>query len=161
MIFQGLMQVLTWAVLASVCLVVGRVVGKKLFGVKKDLSILKRSAQTLAIQLRDMGLKRLPAILEEFVITDVDALLQSIKELAAVVKGGNEAIVKELDGTFERMLDTKLRSPEGRALLKSKLNAIETAAGEMVIAATPMIAAAAVEAAKVAAVTAAKAAMAV
>ena len=49
------------------------------------------------------GLKRLPAVLEEFVVGDVDDLFESIKEFAVMLKGGNEAIVKELDGTFERM----------------------------------------------------------
>ena len=112
-------------------------------GWKKDVSGLKRFAQTLAIILREHGLKRLPAVLEEFVGGDVDDLFESIKEFAVMLKGGNEAIVKELDGTFERMLYIKLSTPKGRAVLAARLVEAEKIA-EAAKTAAPIAAAVAV-----------------
>jgi hypothetical protein len=121
---------------AIAVLLVGREAGKWLFGANTNISNLKRSAQSLAIVLREFGLKLLPTILEAFVVGNVADLLAAINEMATVAKSGNEAILKELDGTFDRVLEVKLRSPEGRALLKAQLQAAEAAA----IAAGPMVA---------------------
>ena len=128
-----MLQVALWIGLAVVAVLVGKEVGKRLFAGKKNLTSLKRSSQTLAIALREHGLKRLPEVLEEFTVGDVDDLLTSIKDFATVVKAGNEAIVRELDGTFERMLGVKLRSPEGRAWLKAQLAEAEKVALEVAV----------------------------
>ena len=141
--FSQALQIVTWVLVAIAALLIGREAGKWLFGAHKNLANLKRSAQSLSIALRDAGLKRLPSILEEFVVGDVPDLLAAINDMAVVAKAGNEAILKELEGTFDRVLDVKLNSPEGRALIKAQLQAAEAVA----VAAAPVIAKAAVAAA--------------
>jgi hypothetical protein len=139
-----MVQVLVWVCVAVACFVVGQWIGKKLFGVKKDVSKLKRSMQSLAITLREHGLRRLPEALEEAVVGDVDDIFVAVKDFATVVKAGNEAIVCELEGTFNRMLDNKLTSPEGRALVEAKLNEAKKVAIEVAKVVAPIAAKAAV-----------------
>jgi hypothetical protein len=93
---------------------------------------------------RAHGLCKLPAVLEEFVVGDVPDLLHSIDEFAIMLKSGNETIIKELEGTFDRMLGVKLDSPEGRALLRARLQEAEKIAVEVAKAAAPVVATAAV-----------------
>jgi hypothetical protein len=140
------MQVLVWIVVAVLAVIVGKWLGVKLFGAKKDVSNLRRSAQVLSIALRDAGLKRLPVILEQFVVGDVPDLLDSIHEMSIVVKSGNDAILKELADTFDRVLGMKLQSPEGRAAIKIRVLEAEKVALEVVKVAAPVVAAAAIAA---------------
>ena len=132
------MNMVLWIALGVACLLIGREVGGWLFSGKKTGSNVKRSAQRLAIALRETGLKRLPEMLEEFVVGDVSNLISSIQELSAVVKGGNEAILKELDGTFSHVLDAKLRTPEGRAVIKAKIDEVEQTLLRVAVAAAPV-----------------------
>ena len=113
------MNVVIWVLVAIAAVIIGRQAGQWLFTGKKQISGLKRAAQSLAIALRAQGLTRTPAALEEFVIGDVDDLLVSIKDFATIVGAGNEAIIKELEATYDRVLGEKLKTPEGRALLYS------------------------------------------
>jgi hypothetical protein len=110
------------------CLLVGREIGKWLFGKNEVLTSKKRDAQVLAIKLRAAGLKLLPALLEDFAVGDVHDLLEKIHDLAKLVESGNDAIEKELESTYESVLDKKLATPEGMALVKAKIAVIEGAA---------------------------------
>ena len=85
----------------------------------------KRAAQVLAMKLRDAGLKLLPALLEDFAVGDVNDLLQRIHDTAKLVEAGSDAIEKELEATYENVLDEKLATPEGMALIKAKIAEIE------------------------------------
>ena len=87
----------------------------------------KRAAQVLAIKLRAAGLKLLPSLLEDFAVGDVNDLLQKIHDMAKLVESGNDAIEKELEATYENVLDKKLATPEGMALVKAKIAVIERA----------------------------------
>ncbi len=124
------MQVLLCIALAIAVLLIGREVGKLLFKGGQDLSAAKRSAQTLAIALREMGLKRVPAMLEEFVVGDVPDLLENIRDLAKLAKDGNQAVILELESTFDRCLAMKLSKPEGRALIAARLAEAEKQAAD-------------------------------
>jgi hypothetical protein len=106
---------------ALVCVLVGRELGKWLFGKNCDLLAKKRAAQALAIRLRAAGLKLLPALLEDFAVGDVEDLLQRMCDLAKLVENGSDAIEKELEDTWENVLAAKLATPEGLALVKAKL----------------------------------------
>ena len=112
---------LVWILVAIAAVIAGKEAGKLLFTGKKQLTGMRKAAQSLAISLREAGLKKIPEALEEFAVGDVADLLEGIKDLSLVLKSGNAAIVQELDGTFERVLGVKLNSPEGRALIKAKL----------------------------------------
>jgi len=141
-----LLQVLIWIAVAIACIVVGKYLGTWLFGAKKEVSGIKRAAQSLSISLREAGLKRIPAMLDEFVVGDADDLFNGLKDLALVLKAGNESIVKELDATFDRCLNAKLSTPEGRALVEAKLNDAKKVAFEIAKAAAPVVATAVIAA---------------
>jgi hypothetical protein len=138
------MNIILWVLLAVACVVVGKRAGGWLFGAKKQVAGLKRSMQSLAISFREAGLKRLPEALEEFVVGDADDLFANLKDLATILKSGNEAILKELDGTFERVLGVKLSSPEGRALIEAKLVEAKQTAIEVAKVVGPVVAKAAI-----------------
>jgi len=120
--------VVIWILAAIACVLVGREIGKWLFGKNETLTAKKRSAQVLAIKLRAAGLKLLPSLLEDFAVGDVNDLLQKIHDTAKLVESGNDAIEKELESTYESVLDKKLATPEGMALVKAKIAVIESAA---------------------------------
>jgi hypothetical protein len=120
--------VVIWILAAVACVLVGREIGKWLFGKNEALTAKKRSAQVLAIKLRAAGLKLLPSLLEDFAVGDVNDLLQKIHDTAKLVESGNDAIEKELESTYESVLDKKLATPEGMALVKAKIAVIESAA---------------------------------
>jgi hypothetical protein len=122
------MSLISWILVVIACLLAGREIGKVISDRtngandgKRSLSGIKRDAQALAIKLREYGLKLLPTVLEDLVVGDVVDLFNKIKELAAIVRAGDEAVLKELDGTYERVLEKKLATKEGRAVLQAKL----------------------------------------
>ena len=117
--------VVIWILAAVACVLVGREIGKWLFGKNEALTAKKRAAQVLAIKLRAAGLKLLPSLLEDFAVGDVNDLLQKIHDTAKLVESGNDAIEKELESTYESVLDKKLATPEGMALVKAKIAVIE------------------------------------
>ena len=117
--------VVIWILAGLLCVVVGRDVGKWLFGKDEKLTAKKRSAQVLAGKLRDAGLKLLPAFLEDFAVGDVNDLLEKIEDTAKLVESGSDAIEKELEATYESVLAKKLATPAGLALVKAKLAEIE------------------------------------
>ncbi len=120
--------VVIWILAAIACVLVGREIGKWLFGKNEALTAKKRSAQVLAIKLRAAGLKLLPSLLEDFAVGDVNDLLQKIHDTAKLVESGDDAIEKELESTYESVLDKKLATPAGLALVKAKIAVIESAA---------------------------------
>ena len=82
----------------------------------------------MAAKLRDAGLKLIPQLLDDFVIGDWQDAADRIHEFARLVEvGGDAAITKELDGTFSNMLDAKLATPEGLALIQAKIAALQAA----------------------------------
>lgn len=114
-----------WILAVAVCVMVGRDLGKWLFGANEKLMAKKRAAQKLAGVLRDNGLKLLPQLLEDFAVGDVHDMVEKIHDVCKVVDAGSDAIVKELEGTYENVLAKKLATPEGMALIKAKIAEIE------------------------------------
>jgi putative component of toxin-antitoxin plasmid stabilization module len=136
------MNLMLWIVVALAAIVVGKEVGKLAFGAKKNLTGMRRAAQSLSIALREAGLTRIPAALENFCVGDLDDLLEGIKELSVTLKSGDGVIMKELEQTFDRMLGCKLKSPEGRALVEAKLAEAKKVALEVAKVALPVVVAA-------------------
>jgi hypothetical protein len=124
--------VLLWILAAIACVLVGRELGKWLFGKNETLLAKKRAAQVLAIELRAQGLKLLPALLEDFAVGDVNDLLQRIADVAKLVQAGSDAIKRELESTYENVLAVKLSTPEGLALIKAKIAVAEQATPALV-----------------------------
>ena len=119
--------VVIWILAVVVAVLVGREVGKWLFGENAKLMQKKRAAQVLAGKLRDNGLKLLPALLEDFAVGDVQDMVEKIHDVAKLVESGSDAIEKELEQTYENVLGRKLATPEGLALIKAKIAEIEGA----------------------------------
>jgi hypothetical protein len=51
----------------------------------------------------------------------IGGLIDRIYDTAVLSRETNEVLLKELNGTFERVLSIRLSSPEGRAELETKL----------------------------------------
>ncbi len=130
--------VVIWILAVVVAVLVGREVGKWLFGQNAKLMQKKRSAQVLAAKLRDNGLRLLPALLEDFAVGDVQDMVEKIHDVAKLVESGSDAIEKELEATYENVLTKKLATPEGLALVKAKIAEIEAPAPSPVEAAKPV-----------------------
>jgi hypothetical protein len=118
-----------WILAVAVCVLVGRDLGKWLFGANEKLMTKKRAAQKLAGVLRDNGLKLLPQLLEDFAVGDVHDMVEKIHDVCKVVDAGSDAIVKELEGTYENVLAKKLATPEGLAYIKAKIAELEAPEG--------------------------------
>ena len=116
-----------WILAVAVCVLVGRDLGKWLFGANEKLMTKKRAAQKLATVLRDNGLKLLPSLLDDFAVGDVQDMVEKIHDVAKLVESGSDAIEKELEQTYENVLARKLATPEGMALIKAKIAEIEGA----------------------------------
>jgi hypothetical protein len=140
------MSPVLWILAVVGCIVIGREIGKWLFGKNTKLHAAKRAAQALSITLREYGLKLIPSLLDDLVVGDAYDMIEKIRDLAKVVQAGNETIVKELEATYDRVLAVKLSTPEGRAVVKAKLAEAEKVAVEIAKAAAPVVAAAAVAA---------------
>jgi hypothetical protein len=120
--------VVIWILAVVVAVLVGREVGKWLFGQNAKLMQKKRAAQVLAGKLRENGLRLLPALLEDFAVGDVQDMVERIHDVAKVVEAGSDTIEKELSGVYERVLNAKLARPEGLAFIKAKIAALEASA---------------------------------
>ena len=119
--------VVIWILAVAIAVLVGREVGKWLFGENAKLMQKKRAAQVLSGKLRAAGLKWIPALLEDFAVGDVQDMVEKIHDLAKLVEAGSDAIEKELEQTYENVLARKLATPEGLALIKAKIAAMEGA----------------------------------
>lgn len=117
--------VVIWVLSAAVALLAGREVGKWLFGTNEELMEKKRAAQKLAGILRDNGLRLLPALLEDFAVGDVQDMVEKIHDVCKIVDAGSDAIVKELEQTYESVLAKKLAMPEGLAYIKARIAELE------------------------------------
>jgi len=114
-----------WILAVAVCVLVGRDLGKWLFGANEKLMAKKRAAQKLATVLRDNGLKLLPALLEDFAVGDVHDMVEKIHDVAKLIDSGSDAILRELEATYENVLAKKLATPEGLAYIKAKIAELE------------------------------------
>jgi len=106
-------------VLGGVCAFLA---GKWLFTKDTEAEARKRAAIKVASTMEAMGLVRVPKMLECYAVNDWSGLAHEIK-LMAELAVNEKALLAEFDVTFARVLDMKLRSEEGRALLAAKLAA--------------------------------------
>ena len=100
-------------------------VGGYLFRKDTEVEDRRRAAAKLAGVLRSQGLVRLPAILEDYSVGDYSGLGNRIKNIVELLGDGEEVVQKEFDGVFNRVLEAKVKTPEGLALLKAKVGDAE------------------------------------
>ena len=116
--------VVIWLLSALMSVFVGFEVTKWALAANKRLESKKRDAQKLAAKLREAGLKLIPTLLEDFVIGDWQDAADRIHDIARLIEvGGDDAIMNELNGTFQNMLDAQLATPKGLALIQAKIAA--------------------------------------
>jgi hypothetical protein len=101
--------------------VVGFLGAKWLFRKDTEIEDRRRGAAKLAASLKAYGLVRIPDFLIDYSVGDYSGMAEKMKTLAEMFLSGEEAVVTELDGVYERVLSQKLKTEAGRALVASKL----------------------------------------
>jgi|SRR5271157_1083045 len=120
--------VVIWLLSALVSVFIGFEVTKWALDANKRLEAKKRDAQKLAAKLREAGLKLIPTLLEDFAVGDWQDAADRIHDIARLIEvGGDDAIMNELNSTFNSQLDAHLATPQGMALVKAKIACIDTA----------------------------------
>lgn len=99
--------------------------GKWLF--KKDTQVenRRRAAGLLAAKLTEMGFKELPLFFIDYSVGDYSGMAHKLAAIAQKMMSGEKAILAELEDVFGKLLAIKLSFPEGRHLVKTKLEEIE------------------------------------
>jgi len=126
------------SVLICILLVaLGAVVAKWLFKKDTEVENRRRAAGQLAATLKSYGLVVLPDFLIDYSVGDYSGMGYKIKETAKLLAGSPEAVVKEFDGIFSRVLTAKLASEGGRTLLAAKLADAVKAGDTSVVTSAP------------------------
>jgi len=116
---------------------VGFLGAKWLFKKDTEIENRRRGAARLAAALKSYGLAKIPEFLIDYSVGDYSGMAMKIKAYAEMFLAGEEAVVKEFDGVFERVLAEKLKSEAGRALIASKLSDASNPADPSVVAKAP------------------------
>jgi hypothetical protein len=97
-------------------------------GFEKDTALedRRRAAGLLASRLTSLGLKRSPKLLTSYSIGDYGSLINDFEQLVSLFldPDNEDALMKEISGTFESVLTAELATPDGLALVKAKLAAL-------------------------------------
>ena len=90
---------------------------------QKDTAIenRRRGAAKLAASLTGYGLVEIPNILIDYSVGDYSGMAERMKQLSQMFLTGEDAVVKEFDQVFERVLVKKLQTEAGRTLIAAKL----------------------------------------
>jgi len=111
-------------VLSAVIALAGGAYGAKwAFGKDTEVEARRRAAFQLAGTLKVYGLNKIPAFLGDYAVGDYSGMFEQIHDLAKLALSGDDAILKEFDQVYANVLNAKLGTPEGRALLAAKLAA--------------------------------------
>jgi len=108
-------------VITALIAAVGFLGAKWLFKKDTEIEDRRRGAAQLAASLKVYGLVRVPDFLIDYSVGDYSGMAVKIQKLAEMFMSGEEAIITEFDGVYERVLSQKLTTEAGRALVASKL----------------------------------------
>jgi len=108
-------------VIVALIAAVGFFGAKWLFKKDTEIEDRRRGAVKLAGCLKAYGLVKIPDLLSDYAVGDYSGMAMKIKQLAEMFLSGEEAVITELDGVYERVLSQKLMTEAGRALVASKL----------------------------------------
>jgi hypothetical protein len=100
---------------------VGNSAIKKLFTVDAAVVARRRAASSLAGTLKTYGLDRIPAILNDYSVADYVGMYDKIHEFAVVTGASEKAVLDEFEQVFTNVLNAKLATADGRALIAAKL----------------------------------------
>lgn len=113
---------ITQLVILVLVVAVGFLAAKWMFQKDTEAEDRRRSAAKLAATLTAYGLVELPNLLIDYSVGDYSGMGERVKQLAQKFAAGEEAVVKEFDQVFERVLVKKLQTEAGRALIAAKLS---------------------------------------
>lgn len=80
----------------------------------------------LAGTLRSYGLRRLPDMLEDYMVGDYSGFFQKLYKFADMLDDGDDVVVKDFNQVFDSVLAVKAQTPEGRAYVRSILEKYES-----------------------------------
>jgi len=100
---------------------VGFLAAKWLLQKDTEIENRRRGAAKLAAVLQTYGLKKTPEFLIDYSLGDYSGMAHKIADLARLFLDGEEHVVKEFQHVFERVLEAKLQTDEGRAYVAAKL----------------------------------------
>jgi hypothetical protein len=132
-----MMLSLNTVVIVALIALVGFLGAKWLFKKDTEIENRRRGAARLAAALKAYGLVKIPEFLIDYSVGDYSGMAMKIKAYAEMFLAGEEAVVKEFDGVFDRVLAEKLKSEAGRALIASKLSDASKPADASVVAKAP------------------------
>jgi hypothetical protein len=101
--------------------IVGFFLAKVWFQKDTEAENRRREAAKLAAVLTNYGLVKTPAFLIDYSVGDYSGMIHKIADMARLFGEGEEAVVKEFDKVYERILDAKLKTEAGRTLIAVKL----------------------------------------
>lgn len=98
--------------------------GLVVFALKKDTEkeARRRGASKLAGELRALGLKWIPDMLESYSVGDYSGMIKQLANTIRVFLHHPDMVTKEFEQVFDRVLSVKLKSPEARAYISAKLD---------------------------------------
>lgn len=108
-------------VILALLVVVGFFLAKVWFQKDTEAEDRRREAVKLAAVMSNLGLKLIPAFLTDYAVGDYSGMVHKLADMARLFSQGEDAVVKEFEVVFERVLEAKLRSDSGRALIAAKL----------------------------------------
>jgi len=110
---------------AALVVVVGYLAAEWALKVDTKVEDRRRAANRLAGVMRSLGLRQTPKFLEDYGVGDYSGMGDEIIRLVELFASGEEAVVAEFEKVFERCLDAKLATEEGRAYLGAKLTEMD------------------------------------
>jgi len=117
---------------------VGFLAAKWLFQKDTEIENRRRGAAKLAAVLQTYGLTKTPEFLIDYSVGDYSGMTHKIADLARLFLDGEEHVVKEFQHVFERVLEAKLRSVEGRAYVAAKLAELDKPADPKLASPSPV-----------------------
>lgn len=94
---------------------------KWLFTKDTEIENRRRAAAKLAAKLQAIGLKKTPEFLIDYSVGDYSGMANKIQMLAELFLAGDEPVLAEVETVFRSVLDSKLKTEEGRAFIAAKL----------------------------------------
>lgn len=124
------MFVLTPATIAlCVCVpLLAYFIGKWVFTKDTEIENRRRAAAKLAAKLQAIGLRKTPEFLIDYSVGDYSGMANKIHTLAELFLDGEEPVLAEVETVFRNVLDSKLKTEEGRAFIAAKLAEVAKAA---------------------------------
>jgi len=116
-----ILQVLLYIVVAAALAYGGYKLGALLFRVDTGIEDFKRNLIRVSQVCSSLGMTRLAGFLEDIVVDDISGVLHKSSKIIQLLATSDTIVLQELDGVFSRILDAKLATEAGRAMVAARL----------------------------------------